>query len=193
MEPARLPHPDRLRSTVESVSETEWARAYPFLHEAGRRVAAVRLAGARWESDREDLVAAALHQFVRGLIENSPKSFKQIRSWDDCLGMMRRIVRSRVTDFHRSAGRNLEDSVETLPEPEVIAFPGTEEIDAEALQLEVDRLDPPMPELFRDRFIEGLTLAEIAERRGINRNTLCTWFADALAKLRQRLGSKERP
>jgi len=188
-----LPNPARMRSRDEAVSASEWALAYPLLFEAGMRIANSRLAGQRWERDREDLVSTALHQFVRGLVENSPESFKQIRTWDDCLGMMRRIVRSRVADFHRSIDRNREDPVEIPPDPKVVPFPGGSEIDVEALLLEIDRLDPPLPELFRERFLEGYTVAEIAERRHLNKNTLCTWFADALATLRQRLGSPARP
>jgi DNA-directed RNA polymerase specialized sigma24 family protein len=58
----------------------------------------------------------------------------------------------------------------------------------------VDRLqpDPPVPQVFRDRFIEGWSTDEIAERRGINRNTLLTYFAKGLRTLRERLTCLER-
>ena len=101
--------------------------------------------------------------------------------------MMRAIVRNRIADHFRSAYRNREDAVGEVPEPataaEVVPFgPGVEDI-----FVEIDRLDPPMPELFRERFLQGHTIDEIAERRDLNRNTLCTWFAKSLATLRTRL------
>ncbi len=54
---------------------------------------------------------------------------------------------------------------------------------------EVDRLqpDPPVPQVFRDRFLEGWSTDEIAASRGINRNTLLTYFAKGLRTLRERL------
>ena len=59
----------------------------------------------------------------------------------------------------------------------------------ESLLPELDRLlpDPPVPQVFRDRFIEGWSTDEIAQRRGINRNTLLTYFAKGLRTLRERL------
>lgn len=181
------PSPERLRSVDEAVSSREWGDAYPLLYEAGARIAAIRLSGSRWAQDREDLVSVALHQFVKGLVENRLKSFKQISSWNDCLGMMRSIVRSRIVDFHRERGRDLEDAVAELPEP-VADFPVTGlGLGGEDIFHEIDRLDPPLPELFRERFVEGFTIEEIATKRGMNRNTLCTWFADALKILRHRL------
>lgn len=187
METTPPPSPASLRSPDEAVSAREWAAAYPLLYEAGARIAATRLSGSRWAQDREDLVSVALHQFLRGLVENRLNSFKQITSWDDCLRMMRSIVRSRIVDFHRARARDLEDTVATLPEP-VIAFPATGHgCGCEDIFYEIDQLDPPLPELFRERFVEGYTIDEIAVKRGMNRNTLSTWFAEALRLLRGRL------
>ncbi len=187
MIPDESPSPERLRSVDESVSSREWGNAYPLLYEVGGRIAAIRLNGSRWAQDREDLVSVALNQFVKGLVENKLESFKQISSWNDCLGMMRSVVRSRLVDFYRERGRDLEDAVAELPEP-VADFPATGfGLGGEDIFHEIDRLDPPLPELFRERFVEGFTIEEIAKKRGMNRNTLCTWFADALKVLRHRL------
>ena len=189
MDSTEHPSPERLRSTEEVLSSREWARAYPLLYEAGARIAAMRLSGSRWAQDREDLVSVALHQFVQGLVENRLNSFKQITTWDDCVSMLRSIVRSRIVDFYRERARDLEDTVAQLPEAP-IAFPGggTElGLGTDDIFHEIDHLDPPLPELFRERFVEGYTIDEISAKRGINRNTLCTWFADALRLLRRRL------
>lgn len=165
-----------------------WSSAYPWLWEAGMAVARLRLAGERFEQDRQDLVSTALQQFIRGLVGKNEGSFNQISGWDDCLGMMRHIVRSRVFDFLRFCQRSREYAVEELPEtmPE---FRADERFRLDELLPELDRLqpDPPVPQVFRDRFLEGWSTDEIAVRRGINRNTLLTYFAKGLRTLRERL------
>jgi RNA polymerase sigma factor (sigma-70 family) len=165
-----------------------WSSAYPWLWESGMAIARLRLAGERFELDREDLVSTALQQLIRGLVEKKEGSFNQIVTWDDCLGMMRHIVRSRVFDFLRSRQRSREDAMEELPEP-APDFKVEERFRLDELLPEVDRLqpDPPVPQVFRDRFIEGWSTDEIAARRGINRNTLLTYFAKGLRTLRERL------
>jgi DNA-directed RNA polymerase specialized sigma24 family protein len=125
---------------------------------------------------------------MRGLIEGKTESFNQITTWDDCLGMTRDIVRKRIFDFLRSRERSREDAVEELPEAPQDFDPGSR-FRLEELLPEVDRLqpDPPVPQVFRDRFIEGWSTDEIATRRSINRNTLLTYFAKGLRTLRERL------
>lgn len=165
-----------------------WARAYPFLWEAGMIIARIRLSGARHEQDREDLVSTAVQQFVRGLISGEGESYNQISTWDDCLSMTRHIVRSRIIDYLRALERSREDAVDELPEPSPDFRPESRFALAEMLA-EVDRLepDPPLPQVFRDRFVEGWSTDEIAERRKLNRNTLLTYFAKGLRTLRERL------
>lgn len=181
-------HPENLRSTDEQISSTAWATAYPFLWEAGMRIARLRLAGGQHESDREDIVSTALQQFIRGLIGGESESFNQIETWGDCLAMMRHIVRLRVTDFLRLRGRNREDAVAELPELPVQSSDEPSFTLPELLR-EVDTLepDPPVPQVFRDRFLEGRSTDEIAEARGINRNTLVSYYAKGLRALRGRL------
>lgn len=181
--------PKQLRCPEENRSAAAWEEAYPLLWDAGMRIARLRLAGSQFESDREDLVAVAVQQFIRGLVSGETESFNQLASWDDCLGMFRHIVRLRTTDFLRARGRNREDAVEELPELPVEdrdALPFT----APELMAAVDALepDPPVPQVFRDRFLEGRSTDEIARLRGINRNTLCSYYAKGLRTLRERLG-----
>jgi RNA polymerase sigma factor (sigma-70 family) len=165
-----------------------WALAYPSLWEAGMIIARLRLAGGRFERDRQDLVSTAIQQLIRGLMEEKNESYNRISTWDDCLSMTRHIVRQRITDFFRSLERSREDAVEELPElPE--DFQPEQRFRLKELLPELDRLqpDPPVPQVFRERFIERLSTDEIAERRGINRNTLLTYFAKGLRTLRERL------
>jgi len=154
-------------------------------------IARLRLSGARFQQDREDIVMKAISEFVGGF-EGGEKSFNQLRSWDDCLRMTRHIVRRRLLDFYRSSGRNREDGVELLPEPEV-AFEAGARFRLEELLPEIDQLqpDPPLPQVFRARFLEGWSTDEIAERMQLNRNNLCTYFSKGLKRLRERLTRME--
>ena len=182
------PSVDDLRSPHERTSAAAWSDAYPLLWEAAMRVARCRLSGSEHEHDREDAVSTAIQQVVRGVIENSADSFNQIQTFDDVLGMTRHIVRLRITDFLRSRERRPEDGVEELPEL-IDATPDDQRFNLAELLSEVDRLqpDPPLPQIFRDRFIEGRSTDEIATRRNINRNTLLSHFAKGFRTLRERL------
>jgi RNA polymerase sigma factor (sigma-70 family) len=169
-----------------------WNAAYPTFWEAGMMIARLRLAGERFDQDREDIVSTGIQQLIRGLVEEKNESFNQITSWDDCVGMLRHIVRQRTKDFLRSRERSHEDAVEELPEAPQ-DFAPDQRFRLEELLPEVDRLhpDPPVPQVFRDRFVEGWSTDEIAARRGINRNTLLTHFAKGLRTLRERLARLE--
>jgi RNA polymerase sigma factor (sigma-70 family) len=182
------PSVDDLRSNHERTSAAAWSAAYPWLWEAGMRVARCRLAGSEHEPDREDVVSTAVQQVVRGVIGNSAESFNQIQTFDDVLGMTRHIVRQRITDLLRSKDRRPEDVVEELPEL-VDATPNDLRFNLAELLTEVDHLqpDPPVPQVFRDRFVEGWSTDEIAARRSINRNTLLSHFAKGFRTLRDRL------
>lgn len=164
-----------------------WSAAYALLWEAGMSIARLRLAGDPHQQDREDLVSTAIAQFQAGLIQNE-KSYNQLATWDDCLGMFRFIVRARVHDFHRASYRNPVEAVEEPPELPPDFDPGSR-FRLDEILPEIDRLqpDPPVPQVFRDRFLEGWSTDEIAERRGIPRGTLLTYFAKGLRTLRERL------
>lgn len=156
------------------------------------RIARIRLAGERYEPDREDAVSTALQQLTRGVIENRSESYNQLSSFDDLLGMMRHIVRLRITDLFRSRERRPEDCVEEIPEIADLT-PDSTRFQLNELLLEVDRLEPnpPLPQVFRDRFIEGWSTDEIAARRSMNRNTLLSHFAKGFRVLRDRLTQLE--
>lgn len=185
-----LPSPslNELRASDEHSSAVAWNAAYPLLWETGMRIACIRLAGERFAQDREDLVSTALQQLIRGLMEGKAESFNQIATWDDCLGMTRHIIRQRIIDFLRSRERSREDAVEELPE--VIAdTPNSLRFNLDELLREVDCLEPnpPLPQVFRDRFMDGWSTDEIAARRSMNRNTLLSHFAKGFRVLRERL------
>ncbi|TDU67295.1 RNA polymerase sigma factor (sigma-70 family) [Prosthecobacter fusiformis] len=180
-----------LRSTDPGISRRSWAQAYPLLWEAAQRLARRLLAGDSHEHDREDLCATAMQQFVTGLVQSSSESFNQISTWDDCLSMMRHILRLRVLDFFRAQGRNREDAMEAVPD--IPTPPRTDAASLSELLALVDELDPPKPDLLRDRFVDGYSTDEIAQRRQMNRNTVVSHFAQGLRYLRSRLEKLEQP
>lgn len=178
---------------VPTVNQSAWSEAYALLFEAGMNIACIQLAGSHFQQEREDRVSIAMQEFVKGVVEKTSKSFNQMETWNDCLAMFRTIVRARVKDFHRKDYDNPVDGVEALPDvpPE---FMPEKRFRLDELLPEVDRLkpDPPVPQVFRDRFVEGWSTDEIAGRRGINRNTLLTYFANGLRTLRERITRLER-
>lgn len=70
------------------------------LWEAAQRLSPRLLAGGSREQDREDLCATAIQQFVTGLVSGRPDSLNQLATWDDCLNMVRHILRLRASSFH---------------------------------------------------------------------------------------------
>lgn len=58
----------------------------------------------------------------------------------------------------------------------------------EILFIEINALPPKMSEVFKLRFFENLSNAEVAERLGISHHTVATHMKRALASLRGRLG-----
>lgn len=176
---------DALRSLDVRTNREAWNAAYPWLWSAGMRLADKLLAGGQWQAQREDLVATAISQVVEGLIAGTSEFFNQMATFRDLVGMTQTIVRRRVMDFHRQRSRSKEYSVEVLPD----LAPALEELPFTAAELreQIAALDPPKPELFHDRFFDGLTTREAAERRGMAHGTALTHFADGLRLLRERL------
>lgn len=157
------------------------------------RVARSQLLGEMHEPDREDIVSKSLQEFIKGLIADE-ESYNQLRTVDDGLGRMRQIVRYRIIDQLRKMGRNREDAVEEPPEfkPDTVPDP---RFRLDEIWPEIERLEPnpPVPQVFRDRFIEGYTPAEIAKRRSLNEDTLNSYFMKAFRTLRERLTRLEGP
>jgi DNA-directed RNA polymerase specialized sigma24 family protein len=107
--------------------------------------------------------------------------------------------RWRVTVFLRERARNREDAIGDLPETveELPVFEGggtTRAFTLPELLRAVDALEPnpPVPQVFRERFFEGRATDEIAKARGINRNTLVSYYARGLKSLRTQLIQMER-
>ncbi len=184
---AAPPSLEALRSSQSATSKLAWATAYPLLHTAGHAIARMALVGSQHASERDDLVLTALEQLIQGIIENKEESYNGMDGWDDVLGMMRTIVRRRITDFLRQQERRPLDYVETLPEIALSSLADHLPFTPAELWAAVEELDPPLPELFSERFVEGWNTTEIAARRNINANTLLTHFAKGFRTLKAKL------
>ena len=99
---------------------------------------------------------------------------------------MKTIVRRRLLDHHRLLYRR---TLVPFDETVAAALPSQQSTPAHALIATelwhtVAELDPPLPDLFTDRFLLGWTTTEIAERRGLNPNTVLSHFHRGFARLR---------
>ena len=108
-----------------------------------------------------------------------------LATFDDLVAVLKTTVRRRVIDFLRQRARRPEVLVAEVPETLVDADPSAG--DATALWMEVARLDPPLPDLFSDRFLLGWTTSEIAERRQMKVNTVLSHFHRGFRVLRERV------
>lgn len=176
---------EHLRSLDARANHDAWNAAYPWLWSAGLRLAGRLLSGGQWEEQRKDAVATAISQVVEGLVTGSSESYNQISAFSDVVGMTQTIVRRRIMDFHRQHARSREDAVEELPD---VVLAGEElPFTLGELKAQIAALDPPKPQLFLDRFFDGLTTREVAQRRGMPHGTVLTHFAQGLKLLRERL------
>ncbi len=151
------------------------------------------LRGAEHEQDREDIVATAISQTVTRYLENNPQSRNAPPPLGDLEDMMKTIVRRRLLDHHRQRFRR-----NVIPLDETIASSLKDaatmpDADAQAADLwrTIAELDPPLPDLFTDRFLHGWTTTEIAQRRALNPNTVLSHFHRGFAKLRERLADHQ--
>jgi len=161
----------------------QWNAAYPHLWRASlgtvHRVLGLGIADA--ENIASDVLA---NEIVPGVLSPHTDSFNQISSFDDLLVMTRSISRNRAIDFIRRSVRRPELLIDEVPET---PLEQGHKAPAELMEVVLQHLQPPDPELFHDRFVLGLTTREIAAQRGMSHGTVVSRFARALEKLRQLL------
>jgi RNA polymerase sigma factor (sigma-70 family) len=163
---------------------SSWTSIYQSLWETGQRIALAMLRGDEYHQEREDIVATAISQTVTSFLEKSPKSRNAPPPLSDLEGMMKTIVRRRLLDHLRQKYRRaIVPFDETAPQPVQSSTPA-DEVEAAELWQTIAELDPPLPDLFTDRFLLGWTTTEIAERRGLNANTVLSHFHRGFARLR---------
>ena len=100
---------------------------------------------------------------------------------------MKTIVRRRLLDHHRRSSRRtlvpFDDSV-AAGLPSFSSSPD-DHAEAEDLWQTIAALDPPLPDLFTDRFLLGWSTTEIASRRSMKPNTVLSHFHRGFARLRE--------
>lgn len=124
-------------------------------------------------------------ELVRGFASGGEKTCNEPESFDDLVAVMKTIVRRRAIDFLRQRARRPETLMAEVPETH--AAPDARPSTREDVWLEVARLDPPLPDLFSDRFLLGWNTPEIAARRQMNVNTVLSHFHRGFRILRGRL------
>ena len=166
-----------------------WNAAYPILWQ--RVLSAIyAVLGHLGSHDLDNLAAEIIAEEVMPQVfAPTTNSFNQIRSFDDLLNVTRTIAKNRTIDFLRKRLRRPEEVVAEIPEPFFLG-PVGDPAPVELLHLVLGHLEPPDPDLFRDRFEFGLTTREIALKRGLSHGTVVSRFSRAFVKLRCLLGKE---
>ena len=180
--------------------QAAWHAAYP------------RLLGAAWRavqqkwptatlSEREELACAILTKHVitplieqeEGLAAQQTASFRRMQSFSDLLSMTIHICKLRTIDHIRRsvtearAKEHLAKEQATVETSAVPHFGWS----WEGLDQLIDQLKPPKPELVRDRFVLGLTVPEIAEKRTMPIGTVHSHLSRSMTILSNLVASQK--
>lgn len=133
-------------------------------------------------AEAEDLVQ---HAYLRAL-EEPPRSRRALGSW------LRRVVRHRAIDGVRALHRRRAREFAVARPEAALPEPSTEErLEArEQVLAAVRALEEPYRTAVVLRFLEGLSVTEVAEREGCPKKTIETRLARALNQLRRRLDAR---
>jgi DNA-directed RNA polymerase specialized sigma24 family protein len=185
-----------LASEDIKVSEAAWARAYDTLRVEAMLTARRYIRGPRFESDREDAVAAAVQKFQQVIFRGKYDFCKRGISERDGMRYMfgiiakrRALERCRVVlrlkkRFDQNDDELDEDEMPSSRPPKepaeswFEAFLENEERERARglLQAEIAALEPPLPEMYRDRN-EGMTYRQIADKHGKPKATVDSHFS----------------
>jgi RNA polymerase sigma factor (sigma-70 family) len=141
--------------------------------------------------DAEDILQDVLHEFVRAC--SLPEPIEQVGAW------LARVAQNRIIDRMRK--RREEALPDELPDGADDSFldralpssdDGPEAAYARAVLLDaitaaLDELPANERDVFIAHELEGLSFRELAERDGVNVNTLLGWKRRAVLHLRARL------
>jgi len=175
---------------LRSNNSAAWRQAYPRL--LGVATSVVRgvldpSSGHDW-SDRASQSVWDVYKLLTGTGSQwIPQSF------EDLLKLTATIARRRAFDLIRRGKCRPGPPLGIDPEAD---FPdsdlASEPLSSSLLSLEeilsvVDCLEPPLPQMFRERFVEGIELKDVAEKHGISYKNATVKFFRAYAVLRQKL------
>lgn len=171
-----VPDLDRLRENDAAA----WSLAYPLLWRAAITAVLAKLGASG--TDAENLTSDLLcKEVIPGVFDPQTDSFRQMSTFDDLMNVTKSIARNRSIDFIRRSARRREELHADVPELPPPVPDQSEGIEVFAL---IQRhLSPPVPELFHDRFVLGLTTREIAKKRVMPHGQVCSRFSRALKTL----------
>ena len=170
---------------MASPTLSDWPAIYQQLWDIGQRIVLAMLRGAEYLADREDIVSTAMTQTVHGYLEKNPLSRNVPPPFSDLEGMMRTITRRRAIDFIRQQSRRPTIPIASAPTLSSREPDPSDQAAAADLWRRVADLDPPLPDLFMDRFLLGWSTTEIAQRRQLNPNTVLSHFHRGFKLLRE--------
>ena len=173
-----MPSIDDLRSNDPKVHERAWNAAYPMLWNAAMQLLHGVLGGSKHTLDREDLAIKAITELEKKLPE-----LNQIRTSDDLVFMVRRIVRLRTISFYRFRGRRPEALVAEIDDTDLFATEPESPYAHENFHALIATLPPPLPEVFRLHYEEDCTTQQIAEKLRLPKGTITSHLARGREKL----------
>jgi len=174
-------------------AQAEWARAFPWLLGAAKR-GVLKGYGSCSEADAEDLAKDAIVQVIQkfraGDICHAGEGF------DDLLKITHQTAWCRAVDAYRKVVRRKTDLTGEPIEPNTSANYAPIPVNQTKYSLEdileaVNSLPPPQPEMFLARFLDGLTLDELATRFGKSYSNISQLFCRMTRTLRERLTTQE--
>ncbi len=173
------------------------SRAWNLAYEPLYRVALAVVTKTLWEKhhDAENLACAALVEFMRKFLGGKNKNHNSNPSFGDMKRMTACIAFDRTRDFNRQQKYRRPKIVvpppgDPPPDEPTSVEPPSSEFDYEMMWSCIRKLPEIHQQLLFDRNIIGYKLKEAAKKRGINKNTAGTYYANALELVRDCLTKK---
>lgn len=161
-----------------------WETAYEELWQVAWRSAKRKLP---YDSSEqlEDLVSQVVsREIVPQILQPTQKAFEEATTLADILNLTARIISNRAIDeIRRRVRRPDSQDIEKTPENSFASEPSEEGV-GEDIHLALDSLEERYRDVIEDFYFEELNTAEIAQKRGRPKGSICS----DLAKARQLLG-----
>ncbi|MEM1444229.1 MAG: sigma-70 family RNA polymerase sigma factor [Verrucomicrobiota bacterium] len=161
-----------------------WEAAYEELWQVALRSAKRKLP---YDSSEqlEDLVSQVVsREIVPQILQPTQKAFEEATTLADILNLTARIISNRAIDeIRRRVRRPDSQDIEKTPENSFASEPSEEGV-GEDIHLALDSLEERYRDVIEDFYFEELNTAEIAQKSGRPKGSICS----DLAKARQLLG-----
>jgi RNA polymerase sigma-70 factor (ECF subfamily) len=131
--------------------------------------------------EREAAADAVQEAFVRAHLR-----WRRIGRYDDPIGWVRRVAINRLRDDHRRAGRH-ERALDRLASRRTVDVQPAEPDDGRAVDALLQRLPRQQRLVAAFFYVDGLSIAEVAETLGIAEGSVKSHLHDARQRLRREL------